>query len=336
LHYFARLCSGGWGGVDIFFALSGFLVGGILLDGRDQPRLLRIFLTRRAVRILPLYFAVLATFYLARFLMSQSAWLFAGAVPWWSYVTLTQNFAMPIVESNAFYLGPTWSLAVEAQIYLLLGFTLIRAPLKMSVALMVAGVVLAEACRVGFWMSGHHALGYFILPARIDGACCGVLAAVAVRSDRALAVLNKGRRWIWLAVLALFATTEALSSIGHGFGSPGAAIYSHLALSVASSLTIALLVSNPQGKINRLLRFTPFVALGTISYGVYLLHIPVIGLTHALMGRHSIVPDSWSGAAATAIGLVTTVLLARLSWRWFEKPLNDYAHRITRMALRAP
>lgn len=328
--YVSRIPSGGWGGVDIFFALSGFLVGGILLDGRGRPNLLRTFLIRRVVRIMPLYFVMLATFYLTELLLVQSKWLYSGAAPWWSYVTLTQNFATPILGSDAFYLGPTWSLAVEAQIYLVLGFLLTRLPSRSVVAVMLSGVVLAELCRVAFLATGHGIFGYFVLPARVDGACFGVITAWAVRSERALGFLRMWRPQIWLVIAALFTGAGALSVIGQGIGSLGAGIYTHLALAAASSLTIAVLISNPQGMINQALRFQPLVWLGSISYGVYLIHIPAIGVAHALMGQTSVVLDGWSAVVATVVGASATIGLARLSWRYFEKPLNDRAHRLTK------
>ncbi len=332
LSYASRIPFGGWGGVDVFFALSGFLVGGILLDGRGQPKLLRIFLIRRAVRILPLYFVVLATFYITELLLTQSKWLYSGAAPWWSYVTLTQNFATPILGSDAFYLGPTWSLAVEAQIYLMLGFTLIRVRSRSVMPMMLAGIVLAELCRVAFLASGHGIFGYFVVPARIDGACCGVIAAMAVRSARGLDFLRKWRTQIWLMIMALFGGAEALSMIGQSIGSLGAGLYTHLALAVASSFAIALLISNPQGGINRMLRFKPLVWLGSVSYGVYLIHIPAIAISHAVIGRHNTILDSWSAAAASATGIVATICLAWLSFRHFETPLNNRAHRLTKSA----
>jgi peptidoglycan/LPS O-acetylase OafA/YrhL len=178
--------------------------------------------------------------------------------------------------------------------------------------------------------TGHGIFGYFVLPARVDGACFGVITALVVRSERALRFLRMWRSQIWLVIAALFTGAGALSVIGQGIGSLGAGIYTHLALAAASSLTIAVLISKPEGMINQALRFQPLVWLGSISYGVYLIHIPAIGVAHAVMGRTSAVLDSWSAVVATVVGIGATIGLAWLSWRYFEKPLNDHAHRLTK------
>jgi peptidoglycan/LPS O-acetylase OafA/YrhL len=87
-----------WSGVDLFFVLSGFLIGGILLDARESPRYFQTFYIRRAYRILPLY-AAITTIFLVRHLpfhfIPGSLGSFSPLnIPWASYVTLTQNFWM--------------------------------------------------------------------------------------------------------------------------------------------------------------------------------------------------------------------------------------------------
>jgi peptidoglycan/LPS O-acetylase OafA/YrhL len=92
----ARLLSLGslsWSGVDLFFVLSGFLIGGILLDEKDSPRYFKTFYVRRAYRILPLYGLLLSAQFLTRssFLPRWIAQFSSDPVPLWSYLSFTQN-----------------------------------------------------------------------------------------------------------------------------------------------------------------------------------------------------------------------------------------------------
>ena len=113
-----------WSGVDLFFVLSGFLLGGVLLDHKDAPNLLRVFYTRRVCRILPLYFGLIAIYWLALQAPMPGfppwAILFLGQpfVPVWSCLTFTQNFYVATAGGlGATIISSTWSLAVEEQFY---------------------------------------------------------------------------------------------------------------------------------------------------------------------------------------------------------------------------
>lgn len=117
-----------WSGVDLFFVLSGFLIGGILLDNIDSPTYFRTFYVRRIARILPLYFAWFLLFLIIVRLgifrsIPSLEHLFADPLPVWSYVTFTQNFVMTSsYRFGAEWLGVTWSLAIEEQFYLILPY----------------------------------------------------------------------------------------------------------------------------------------------------------------------------------------------------------------------
>jgi peptidoglycan/LPS O-acetylase OafA/YrhL len=106
----------GWSGVDLFFVLSGFLIGGILLDARESPNYFRVFYRRRVCRIFPVYFAFLVAFFLAAH-FSQSANVqdfFRPPIPWLACATFIQNFWMAVHHNRGgIALNPIWSLAVE-------------------------------------------------------------------------------------------------------------------------------------------------------------------------------------------------------------------------------
>lgn len=116
----------GWTGVDLFFVLSGFLIGRILLDARGASNYFRTFYTRRFDRILPLYAVIVCVCYLQIVLLEHRfaprlSWMLQGRLPWFSYLFFVQNFWMAARNTlGTWGLGGTWSLAIEEQFYLTL------------------------------------------------------------------------------------------------------------------------------------------------------------------------------------------------------------------------
>ena len=272
-------------------------------------------------------------FYLERAAFG-GGWLFDGAVPWWAYATLTQDFATPLLQADAWFLGPTWSLAVEVQIYILLGLLVIYAPIRALAPLMVAGVLTAWGLRALASSIDQGLFGYFAMPARIDGACVGVLVAVVLRSSRAAAVRENTPALIAAAAL-LFGAAAVLAALGQGIGTPVANCFIHSALAVGSGALIAALASSPPRLLSMFLRWSPAVWLGTISYGVYLLHKPVVGTLFAALGQSSVLPDTVPAALVLVVGVILTLAIAAASWRWFEGPMIRWGHRITRVEVAA-
>lgn len=116
----------GWTGVDLFFVLSGFLIGGILLDARGASNFFRTFYIRRFYRIVPIYAVLLGlcffiTFLVKRAYIPEFTWMTENRLPWTSYLCFGQNIWMAVHGSwGSGDLRPTWSLAVEEQFYLTL------------------------------------------------------------------------------------------------------------------------------------------------------------------------------------------------------------------------
>lgn len=115
-----------WSGVDLFFVLSGFLIGGILLDNRDATHYYKAFYARRICRIWPIYLVWLGVFLMGLVVVNTVApqapfaWQFQQPQPVWAYATLTQNLTMAASGTfGAPWLDVTWSLRQFSALYCL-------------------------------------------------------------------------------------------------------------------------------------------------------------------------------------------------------------------------
>lgn len=189
----------GWMGVDLFFVLSGFLIGTQVLAPISQGRRLSFgdFYMRRAFRILPAYLAVLAIY-----LCWPGFGEAAGMEPWWKFLTFTMNLTIDYARNSAF--SHAWSLCVEEHFYWLfplLAVVLLKRPATWKFVLLSAGVVLGGiALRAAIWTHGMQADPnmvrnwfvediYYPTWNRLDGLLCGV----------ALAAWKTFRPQVWLA-----------------------------------------------------------------------------------------------------------------------------------------
>src|SRR5437764_11926292 len=170
----------GWIGVDLFFVLSGYLIGGQLLAplARDQSINLGRFFARRALRIMPAYFAVLAIY----FLLPSWREYPDMAQPLWKFLLSFQNIALH--GGTAF--SHAWSLAVEDQFYLTLPFLLIflnrwpRAAITIPFAIVFGGILLRTFLAYrnldeeGVSFRGFQAWIYYPTWTRLDPLVYGV------------------------------------------------------------------------------------------------------------------------------------------------------------------
>lgn len=311
-HYFGEVPSGhpnlqfGWLGVEVFFVLSGFLIGGMILDERDRPGFWTSFFVRRAARILPLYGVAVA-------LVCALGAAFHPLV----YLTFTQNIAAAVAGVNDTVVAqPLWTLAVEEQFYLLLPLAVVLTPRRWLTPLLV-GLVVAGPVFRALVLADNPVAATITLPARMDMLAAGVLAARLLRTTD----LSRWMLALRIAPIPLLFTTsglfflvglEAFTVIGQ----------TTLALGVAAFI-LALALGAPEGR--GLFGATMLRRAGTISYGLYLLHQPVNGALHrAVFGAE---PDIATAAqlALTGAAVVVSIALSILSWRAFERPIIEAA-----------
>jgi len=318
-----------WSGVDLFFVLSGFLIGGILLDARESSNYFRVFYTRRFFRIVPIYAVLLLSVAVAMHLSDAGIIgkkeIFSGPLPWPYFAFFLQNIGVCIHNAfGIFPLGVTWSLAVEEQFYLTLPLAIRFLNRRALVLFVLFAIVGAPLLRAFFLhrFPGNPYTWYTLTPCRADSLLLGVLGAIMLREPRWRSWLL-GKRLLPSAIAILLLGAAYL-----GWRAPSprdilmaTAGFTWLALAFLSIMLYALLYRG--SLLSYCLRWSWLRGLGAISYGAYLFHEFFLGMTY---GRTPWV-RSWHDFGLSVIALVLTISFCRLSWVYFEKPLVRIGHR---------
>jgi peptidoglycan/LPS O-acetylase OafA/YrhL len=316
-HAFPQWIPGGFVGVDVFFVISGFLITGIIAGERDEGRFsyLRFYL-RRARRIVPAYVAVTAA------VAALAAWVM---LPYWLL-----NFGGALIASGLFltnmwftqgfgYFWPgaqrspllhLWSMGVEEQFYLL--WPLLIAGLSLPWVRrwrpVIAAILLVVSLAAAQWLSAHNEAvwSFFLLPTRMwEFLMGGMLALAPVARPRSGRVIDA----VVVAGLGLIAGSCFLLSDTVAF--PGI-------WAIPACLGAALVIWAGQDRLPRAaapLASRPMVAVGLISYSLYLWHWPLL-----VLGR--VYVQAPLSLAQTAAAVIASFGLAALTWRFVEQPFR--------------
>jgi peptidoglycan/LPS O-acetylase OafA/YrhL len=290
----------GGGGVHAFFALSGFLIGRILLAAAEEPTFdtWLTFMKRRWSRTLPLYAVVLLTIFI---LVPPEADQWKNLV---RYATMTQGvWTSPETQ----WFAVSWSLAVEEGFYLLFGTAFLAAAAFFGsrraiwpcliLFLLLPPLVRYVAFHQG-WNIGTHAVLW-----SLDGIAWGVLVAVVQRHHKAIVDRYTG----FLAVVGCILIWMAWHPFILGHATP---FYGPLTLTMSCAGFAYLLPLAARledlGKAG-----WPIRQISLHSYGAYLIHLDLLISLHRMMG------EGWT-LLAVWLGLVA--ILSRLSFVFIEQP----------------
>lgn len=295
-----------WSGVDIFFVLSGFLIGGIILDDGRADNFFRVFYLRRALRILPVAFLAIAFCYLVIPFIDLTA-LRHAQVPAYAYLLFINNF-WTANGLNAYPpLGPMWSLAIEEQFYLIAPAFILSVNARARNLTLLAIVSTSPVLRLCHL---HFSPWDFTL-FRLDGFSAGMLVAVSLRNARFADFAARRRMTINVSVIGAVIAALIFSS------TPGLSLRERIAVgislnSLSAAGVILFLYVNPKSLLSRALSRPWLVAMGRLSYFLYLMHLPILMCVGILPGPRSIQP-------LLAFGIC--VLFAWASWRFLESRL---------------
>ncbi len=333
-----NLAQFGWVGVDLFFVLSGFLIGGILLDHRGAANYYRVFYLRRFLRIVPLYALLLSPMVLVLVLGLQSRLSGHGlaGLGWGTlmlFFCFQQNLGNGLLFTTPGYMGPAWSLAIEEQFYLLLPPLIRHLNKNQLLKLIIAAIVTAPLFRAALFLwpldprqPGAGAI--VLLPCRWDVLLLGVLVAYGVRDARFQDWISKRLNQLRATCLLLGAGMVALALSGLPTSASLIAIGGLSWIAVFFASTLLLTQVSPRGCVHYWLSRPALKPVAMISYGLYLIQGPTMAVRQSILIERLGWPESgWGAVGVNLLTLGVTVLAAAVSWRFFESRLLRLAHR---------
>jgi peptidoglycan/LPS O-acetylase OafA/YrhL len=314
----------GWAGVDLFFVLSGFLIGSILLFSRESRTYFSHFYIRRSFRILPVYLAWLVLCLLVAVATSHAGifpneiWSISIKLPY--YLVFLQTFvSWPLFSFAQYWLGPLWSLAVEEQFYLAAA-PLVRYVSSKSLAVIsVAAIVISPVMRL-IALNRFGGIIYILMVFRTDALMAGVFLALIWKDADVRSWIEARKKWVFRLCLALAAPMPLLTKwFPLAYEKYAVVTYSYFAL-LFFMVILSLLVDTTTW-FSGFMRNRALVELGRISYCVYVVNLGVLGLCHSLI-RHKLpsIADA-GGISVTVFALALTLSIAWLSMRYFESEL---------------
>ena len=328
-HTFGWVGRIGWTGVDLFFALSGYLIGNQIFAAlrTDTGLSLKNFYARRLLRTLPNFYVILAIYFLWPAFREH-----APLLPLWRYLSFTQNIGLP--PGTAF--SHSWSLAIEEQFYLLLpALALAGAALRARISLawvlialvLVGGMLLraelwserVDAHKYGTWF--YYKLIYYSSLCRLDELVAGVALALVKNRHGGLwsRLTRHGNRTLALGVIVTGATFWLFLRDRYGFAQT---VFGYPLLALGFGLLILAALS--ERSLLRDLRVPGAGSLAVWSYAIYLAHRGVSAIGAEALSRAGYGPQ-------TPVAIVTLLALSVLSgwllYRLVETPFMALRER---------
>lgn len=313
---------GGFLGVDVFFVLSGFLITSLLIDERAGAGRIRMgaFWGRRAARLFPLLWALLACFAFARWVHPIAGISPPSTGGFVALLTYVGNWIPATGRPGLYQLQYLWSLSVEEQFYVIwplaaMGLLALRSRWAVAVAAGTAALAVM-VLRPTVFADTNFFFNTFL-------RCDGLLLGAALAGTRHWWQPRIGRA-LSAVLLGAGALAVALAVVGARVGSDAVPTWRLPLLEVGVLALTAALVAVPASLPGRVTAWSPLVWLGRCSYALYLVHLPLFDLVQEHVGVDR-------PRVRALIEVPLALALAAAVHVWFELP----AQRFLRKRLRA-
>lgn len=346
LNWFHWSINGFWVGLDVFFVLSGFLIGRILMNSQKRTGTVEFwsFFTRRSMRIFPAYYLVLtlAIFWYMRSDVGLTFWFTAGH-PWtdllrnsWQNYTYTLNYFFRAGEPNA--MSWAWSLCVEEHFYLLLplvlvmihrfdhrgvragllwGWMLLPVLIRLVQYLLNPDIVLLE----GFYYRSHN---------RFDEVIYGVLVAYYYvhHHDAFERLVKRLGSWTWVIGLLLVGAVWGFGGLQNRGFFAVVVQFNLMALGAAFLMVNGIFLDN---RATRFFAHWSWYPISRVSYGIFLTHTYVLFIIMKQGGlRNAGDLGSFDFFMLFLSVMLGTTLVSMVMFVAIEQPLIELGARVSR------
>lgn len=318
---FSKLSSFTGTSLDLFFVLSGYLIGNILLKNKKSKNYFRTFYIRRFLRIIPPVFLLLLTYELIKKLEidDPEGFLFANEIPLWTYFAFVQNYAMALSDSyGARILTPTWSLGVEEQFYAILPAIVFFIRKRSLPYIFIMLIVLAPVFR--FFTSSMY-MEYLPFQMRMDSLFLGVLVAYLLKEKKLKEKIKNNAILLYFCLFACLCLVIVLS-----YTNKVGVLY-HTLFNFVYALLLLSSLTYQTGVLGKVLRSKLLRFFGLVSYGVYLFHQLISGVLHSLIldsqPRLATISELW----VTVLSFGTTVVFSYFLHLFIERPFIRWGHQ---------
>jgi peptidoglycan/LPS O-acetylase OafA/YrhL len=315
-------------GVTFLFVLSGYFATNTLLklrtrmeDGRtEMGGAVKDFYIRRYLRICPMYFIVLLL--TALFNIDGAR----NSLPWNAF--FLANIQTVVNQEWNGRFSPMWSLSFLEQFYLIWPFIMLVLPRKRLVSAILLMMVLGPLWRMVCYTQNLSGINWSVFPlSSCDAVGCGALLAVArlgMVDGKVLPRLVWVSRWIGVPVTVLL-------MLAKGIHQPP--WYTEVVIPFVASLAFVSLSEKASrgfgGPVGRLLN-SPFLArVGQMSYSIFLIHT----FTELLLPRVGVLGQILDSNYKFIVLIPVTVSIAYVAWRWIERPIQEFRHRMPKPEL---
>ena len=317
-------------GLDVFFALSGFLITGILIDSKGKAGYFRNFFVRRALRIFPVYYCFLIAWFIVlpnilpgdtsdlRYPASTQAW----------YFTYTTNFFIALKGGDfppprTYHL---WSLALEEQFYLIWPAVVAVCGLLAFKRVIVGCFLFALLFRIGVYLVGAiYQWGFLMLPGHMDAIMTGCMLALLLREPVWRARLERWCKPVWWT--GMFAIGGIMLATSAFIPDDPITLTVGLTISaIVAAATVMCVISLTQdGWVYKTLSHPVMRRIGSYSYAWYIFHWPVMLLINRagfdITWFQVHIPTKLGAQLAhTTFFLTAALVVAHLSWVFIETP----------------